>query len=406
MIFSLEALRAKNGDCLLLHYGDAGDPRFVLIDGGPGGVWRQSLSPRLERLQRARHPNATMPIPLVMVSHIDDDHVNGLLRLTGDLVESQRSGERPRYRIDTLWHNSFDDVLGNRPDELLRPAAAAVVGASTAADLPEEVIRDHPGAVVLASVAQGRRLRLDAEALGLAVNAPGGTDGLLLAGDGTPVPFDDGLELTLVGPGRQRLRDLQDEWDEFLERKGLGQVEPVEAAAFTDRSVFNLASLVVLARTGEPGDESSILLTGDARGDDVLEGLTATGLLAAGGTLHVDVLKVPHHGSDRNVDVDFFRTVTADHYVVSGDGKHGNPELATFEMLLEARRDDDRPYTLHLTYAPEEMIHDYPAAELRGLFERERGAGREIEVVTPEAGVGEGGERGSMVELGEGLPEP
>lgn len=263
-------------------------------------------------------------------------------------------------------------------------------------DLPTELVRRHPGALVLASVAQGRQLRLDAERLGLAVNAPGGTGGLLIAGDGEPVPFDDGLELTLIGPSRQRLSDLQDEWDEFLERKGLGQVEPVEAAAFTDRSVFNLASVVVLARTGEP-DSGSMLLTGDARGDDVLEGLAAAGLLEDGGTLHVDLLKVPHHGSDRNVDTDFFRTVTADHYVISGDGRHGNPEPATFEMLLEARRDDDRPYTLHLTYAPEEMIDDYPAAEVLEMLARERESGRELEVVT-----GGAGGRGVVVELGEG----
>lgn len=395
MILTLEALRARNGDCLLLHYGTADDPRFVLIDGGPAGVWQESLRPRLEALRLARHPGGTLPIPLVMVSHIDDDHVNGLLRLTRELVERQRDGERPPYRIGSLWHNSFDDLLGNEPDELLRPAAAAVVGASTAAELPTELIERHPGAVVLASVAQGRQLRLDAEALGLAVNAPGGTGGLLLAGDGTPVPFDDGLELTLIGPTRGRLRDLQEEWDEFLERRGLGRVEPVEAAAFTDRSVFNLASVVVLATTGEP-DGPTMLLTGDARGDDVLEGLTAAGLLADGGTLHVDLLKVPHHGSDRNVTTDFFRTVTADHYVISGDGKHGNPEPATFGMLLEARRDDDRPYTLHLTYAPEEMIDGYPAEELLGMLAREREEGRELEVVT-----GAGG-RGVVVELGEG----
>ncbi len=404
MIFTLEALRAKHGDCLLLHYGSADDPRFALIDGGPAGVWQESLRPRLEALRLDRRPGGTLEIPLVMVSHIDDDHVNGLLRLTKELVERQQDGARPPYRIGSLWHNGFDDLLGNRPDELARPAAAAVIGAAALADqppdLPAEVVRRHPGALVLASVAQGRQLRLDAERLGLAINAPGGTGGLLIADGGEPVPFDDGLELTLIGPSRRRLVDLQEEWDEFLERRGLGRVEPVEAAAFTDRSVFNLASVVVLATTGEP-DGPTMLLTGDARGDDVLEGLTAAGLLDDGGTLHVDLLKVPHHGSDRNVTTDFFRIVTADHYVISGDGKHGNPELATFEMLLEARRDDDRPYTLYLTYDPEEMIDDYPVEELRGLLEREREAGREVEVVT--AGEGEGG---VMVELGEALAEP
>ena len=36
--------------------------------------------------------------------------------------------------------------------------------------------------------------------------------------------------------------------------------------------------------------------------------------------MHVDVLKMPHHGSDRNMDRAFLERITADHYVFSGNG--------------------------------------------------------------------------------------
>jgi hypothetical protein len=93
-----------------------------------------------------------------------------------------------------------------------------------------------------------------------------------------------------------------------------------------------------------------MLLTGDARGDKVLEGLELAGFLGADGTstMHVDILKVPHHGSANNMETVFFRRVTADHYVFSGDGEHGNPERETLEMLFEARGTD--PFTMHFTY--------------------------------------------------------
>jgi hypothetical protein len=65
------------------------------------------------------------------------------------------------------------------------------------------------------------------------------------------------------------------------------------------------------------------------------------------------VLKMPHHGSDRNMDVDFLRRVVADHYVFSGNGEHGNPERATLEMLRDARGEAE--YAIHLTYAVEEI---------------------------------------------------
>ena len=71
------------------------------------------------------------------------------------------------------------------------------------------------------------------------------------------------------------------------------------------------------------------------------------------GTLEVDVLKVPHHGSANNLAEKFFERVVARHYVFSGNGEHGNPERETLEMLHKARGDED--YTIHLTYPVKEI---------------------------------------------------
>ncbi len=397
MIFTLEALRARHGDCLLLHYGAADDPRLILIDGGAARVWEDRLRARLDALREERvgAGDEPLPIDLVMVSHIDDDHINGVLDLTDDLAEAKEARRPQPFNIRSLWHNSFDDVLGNHPEELLRPGTAAVGGAATAEGVPAAILRAHQSALVLASVSQGRKLRDNARKLRLRVNAPGGTDGLILAAE-DPVEFGDDLALRVLAPSRRRLLALQEEWDRFLEAKGLGRVSPVEAAAFSDESVFNLASIVVLAEAGG----KTMLLTGDARGDDIREGLRAAGLWREGETFHVDLLKLPHHGSDRNVDTDFFRDVTADHYVVSGDGRHGNPEVATFEMLLTARA-AGRPFTIHMTYPPAELPDvepDYDLAALEAAFAGARAAGKRFEVATTA-----GGADGLFVHLGEEL---
>jgi hypothetical protein len=97
-----------------------------------------------------------------------------------------------------------------------------------------------------------------------------------------------------------------------------------------------------------------MLLTGDARGDDLLEGLEAAGLMQ-NGTCHVDVLKLPHHGSNRNVDRRFFQQVTAEHYVVSSNGdKFDNPDQDTLESLVAARKGGG-PFTVYLTYPVDEF---------------------------------------------------
>jgi beta-lactamase superfamily II metal-dependent hydrolase len=112
-----------------------------------------------------------------------------------------------------------------------------------------------------------------------------------------------------------------------------------------DRSIPNLSSIVLLV--GHHG--RTALLTGDARGDHVLAGLTDCGLLTDHSPLFVDLLELPHHGSENNVERSFFERVRADHYVVSADGiKHHHPSEQTLRWLVESRGRDDA-FSVHRT---------------------------------------------------------
>jgi beta-lactamase superfamily II metal-dependent hydrolase len=113
-------------------------------------------------------------------------------------------------------------------------------------------------------------------------------------------------------------------------------------AAYNDNSVYNLSSIVVLVEAGG----KRMLLCGDARGDHVLKGLEDAGL-ADGGVTQLDILKLPHHGSIRNVEKNFFERLPARHYVISADGRNGNPETETLKMIAATRTDDD--FEIHFT---------------------------------------------------------
>lgn len=386
MLFTIEALRAKHGDCLLIYHGSADQPSLILVDGGPAGVFKRSLAPRLESLRDELVTDGPLPIRLAMLSHVDDDHIKGLLDLTKRLRDQRKDQQPLDYEIQTLWHDSFDRMLGTRCQALLAAGDSAIEGASLVdGELATGLGVDPWTALVCASVPQGLQLRDDAKLLGLEVNAPLG-ELVLARGDGAPVdpPLIDGLEMVVLCPSAQRLVELQEEWDKELEARGLAEPDDsVDVAAYLDRSAYNLASIVVLLRS----QGKQVLLTGDARGDDILAGARAAGLLDTG-PWHLDVLKLPHHGSSNNVELDFFQAITADHYIVSGDGGHGNPNVETFRLLLAARRGDDKPFSIHLTYAPETFRahrgHEYPVQELEDLFANERDAGREFEVLTPD----------------------
>ena len=343
MHFSLEAIPARKGDCLLLHFGDAGDARIALIDGGPSQVFGPNLSPRLDEMRAALAiaDDDPLPLALLMVSHIDDDHIRGILEMSAELAAAKTNREPQRVRVRSFWHNTFDDLVSSMPDQL--GEANAGFGLAGLAGRPE-AFEGLESAMVLASVAQGARLRDDAKKLGWK-NAEFGKN-LVMATDAPEVKRIDDLELTVVGPLQPELVKLQQAHDEWVreQRRKKGSAAEAALAAYVDQSVANLSSIVALARKGG----KSILLTGDARGDRILEGLKLTRLMRPAGTLHVDILKAPHHGSANNVEPEFFATVTADHYVFSGDGEHGNPERETLEMLLEARPDDE--FHLHFTY--------------------------------------------------------
>ena len=89
MIFTLEALGPTRAIACSSTTGRAAAPLVAVIDGGPSGVYKRTLRPRLDELRASRSPDA-LQLQLVAVSHIDDDHMRGVL----DLVERCARGGR------------------------------------------------------------------------------------------------------------------------------------------------------------------------------------------------------------------------------------------------------------------------------------------------------------------------
>lgn len=337
--FTLEPLAARHGDCLLLHFGPAGSPGTILIDGGPSQVYGQSLKPRLKQLQQNR-PGGAFAIDLLIVSHIDDDHIRGVIDFTEEWRDAKTDHRPWAWPVRQLWHNSFERIAGGSPKDV-RASILSSFGAQGFADIAAMDDDDedrHAALKIFASVGQGAQLRSDAELLGIPTNQ--GFAGLVQPGSdpADPVDFGNGLSLHVVGPLPAQIDALRQKFAAELPKGPAASF-----AAYVDESVPNLSSIVILA--GYKG--KTMLLTGDARGDYMLDGLDNAGLLD-NGKLHVDILKMQHHGSDRNTASGFFKAVTADHYVASASGKYENPDRETFEMLIDARPKTDR-YTIHLT---------------------------------------------------------
>lgn len=354
MAFTFEALPARYGDSLFLTFDDPGRKLRLLIDGGPSRVYEKALRPRLVKEAKSVGDDG-LTLDAVMISHIDEDHIKGILELLGELRDADEAQQRRPWDIRWLLHNSFDALL----DESEGAAARALGGTTVLAGLGgSEGLREllgremnHTAELVLASYSQGSQLASLAGALQITRNPPDGSP--IMSVDDSRVLKLGEATLTIVGPRERELEKLRVAWRKW--RATLAEKKPPTKAlaATLDESVPNLSSIVALVEHSG----RKVLITGDARSDYVYKGLETAKLLK-NGKLHVDVLKLPHHGSIRNIEADFLTKVTADHYVASGDGTYGNPDRDTLELIAKVRPAGG--FTVHITHdaATCDRIHE------------------------------------------------
>lgn len=126
-----------------------------------------------------------------------------------------------------------------------------------------------------------------------------------------------------------------------------------------------------------------ILLTGDGRGDHTLEGLEKAGFMTPGGKMDVDILKMPHHGSVRDVAPEYFDRIPTPRYVISADGKFDNPDLDTLKLISAARPDD--AFTIYMTNPTNEFVKPDVGTAIAAFFDAEKKKGRKYNVVQRKA---------------------
>ncbi|KAB7743304.1 MBL fold metallo-hydrolase [Nostocoides sp. F2B08] len=415
----LRVFFASDGDCLLL---TSGDGRHVLIDGGRSGTFTKHTRPSLDELAAADEP-----IDLVVVSHTDADHISGVISLLKEVaawevydyqVNEQGNTSFPKPRssqppaILGLWHNSWraqvQDLEGPISAFAGRVAEALELTSGTA----EGPALDSIGGLA-ESIADGvTLLHLVDDETPISRNEAFGS-GLVLLRDPVHEEQVGTMSLRVIGPAERHLKTLRDEWRDWLERQpgtttgrdttpGSGvesststlpmspaaaraMVREIAAATLTDDAADaepaiiektrpsavsppNRASITLLVEE----DGHTLLLTGDAAEEEILDGLEAAGCFEDGDPFRCSVVKVQHHGSEHNLSRGFASRVLADHYVFCADGAHANPNPSVVKTLLETRLMDARPFTVWFNCSVERTLPQRRKALRAALHEAHR----------------------------------
>jgi beta-lactamase superfamily II metal-dependent hydrolase len=363
----LTVFQSGKGDCLLLS--NAKGTARILVDGGMPDAYRAHVAPALGKVRQSKKS-----IDLVYVSHIDQDHIGGILKMLDDEVawrvhDFQKASGNSKHKAPTvprppqvgkIWHNAFHEQLKKNAgsiEEALAAAAPVLSGADVVAMREAGLAQSELVTSIREAIQVSRRI--GPKQLGIPLNPESGGKLMMFRKNQQPVKIG-GMKITVLGPTEAHLKRLRADWNDWLsnnekalktikdsarkeeERLGTSDLDrlllalSLQAEAFGDPNKVtppNLASLTLLVEE----DGESILLTGDARGDQIIDGLKATGRLANGQPFQVDVLKVQHHGSENNIDRVFCDTVVAEDYVFCGNGQHENPDRRVVELIAKRR---------------------------------------------------------------------
>jgi hypothetical protein len=304
-VIQLEALPGDDGDCLWLEWRDRdGVTRRLLVDGGRGSP-RQIPLGLAERLDR--QPADQRDFDLLVCTHIDADHIGGLVALVSE--------PPPGFRVADIWFN------GRRHLDLLGPA-------------------------------QGDELSGVLARRSLPWNTAFGGRAVVVSHRGDlPVAQLPGLRITLLSPTYAQLAALARFWPRVLAdaETGLAQARPpadvlrredtdreVELHRLTtrpytpDKSAANGSSIAFLA---EDDDGNRVLLAADAAAEVLTSSLRR--VAGAPGRYRIDVCKVPHHGSRHNTSPEFLALVDCRHWLISTSGRrHRHPHREAMARIL------------------------------------------------------------------------
>ena len=309
-VFRVAVLPAGVGDAVVIEYGPAESIRCVLIDGGiarVGTVVNEYLG-------------ANAKLELLVVTHIDSDHIGGVLNLL-NLANAPTPND--------IWFNGYKHLfrsglvpMGPKQAEALTSLINAKGYAWNNAFEGKAVVREDRADVKL------------------------------------PVrELSGGLTCTVLSPGYAQLEQLRDEttWERIvLEAEQAAEAASDDAAAIPQKRLLAMGGINIDELADEhtdpdraPANGSSIallvkyekyrcLLGADAHPDVLIDAIDR--LVGKGKTLEVDVFKLPHHGSKANVTRELISRVRARSYVFSSNG-HGR-----------SRHPDDQAVARVITY--------------------------------------------------------
>ncbi|MET0072137.1 MAG: hypothetical protein ABW096_19030 [Candidatus Thiodiazotropha sp.] len=310
MSIELQFLPARQGDAIWIRWPEGDRTRQILIDMGTEEIGH-AIRGRLEEL-----PEAGRVFDLLVVTHVDRDHIGGVLTCLAE-ADERLAG----LKFNDVWFNGWEHLDGGK----VPPPA-------------------NSGTLEGMGPAQGERLAhwLREQPWNQAFDR-----GPVVRGSSLLTKRFGDLSLTIMGPTQDRLKNFKPVWKEeveiALEKGRLEHVSPglesygpkVPPILESREDLEELADERIKRDTSRANGSSialllewkgrRVLLSGDAYADDILQALKD---LPGDQPVKLDAFKLPHHGSKKNLHDELVKAVDCPRFIFSTDGtqfRHPDP---------------------------------------------------------------------------------
>jgi len=334
MLLNVAFLDVFHGDCAVVTFNQGGRKACIVVDGGEKRDAAKRLAAYL------KHEKVEV-IDLLVATHIDADHVNGLVHLLKSESGKPSSWNKGKAKcIRYYW--------GPKPDPDWAPPPPRRKSASISPSAATEL---QTMDFIIQSVAQNQELSelmqkhiIDADNIyypSLQDMPPLDIfDGFRLEFMAPDVQILDSAIQTMAlsmsnlpykqtlsgGRGRLTLKDLR----RILAMNAERMAEIAKRNANNQSIVFKLTPAGNTVSGGW-----SFLLTGDAE-EESWEMMRH--MPQAKKKLSARVLKVPHHGSVNGVDEAAFKIINPEYSIISVGQKHGLPDAPTLNLIKRGRK--------------------------------------------------------------------
>lgn len=354
---SIEMFPASYGDSFFVSCGTE-RKTHLLIDTGFSSTYTDYISEKLQRLRKNGERLA-----LLVITHIDADHISGALKL---LEENGHSNWPNIVNIDQIWHNSYRHLQWDNIDNGLELSSREmkILDEIRVQGFPQE-IRNKESLEEPIGAKQGSSLAsLILKGDYLWNNVFGGQAACVE--NQQVIRLSDDVSITMLTPTLDKLKSLKSYWRKELYKLGykneishsvvfddafeflISRENKSTVLQFEQRISYSKQSLESIALSDFVEDASvvngssmsfiihcndkKVLFLGDTHPSDVELQLRT---LYGDQPKWYDAVKISHHGSSGNTSPSLLRLIESSIYLISTNGaKYNHPDVETLARIV------------------------------------------------------------------------